>query len=97
MCIFLSIHIRYATSSYDIFNASAITLSPYMVWDYVQPFVADIYTYIYLYIIYTPDVLYVRQICYTDIYIFSCASDITFCVYIYMNIVIYVNAHIWIH
>jgi len=33
----------YATSSYDIFNASAVTLSPYMGWDSVQPFVAGQY------------------------------------------------------
>lgn len=29
----------YATSSFEIFNASAVTLSPYMGWDSVQPFV----------------------------------------------------------
>lgn len=29
----------YATSSFEIFNASAVTLSPYMGWDSIQPFV----------------------------------------------------------
>ena len=34
----------YATSSFDIFDASAVTLSPYMGWDSVQPFVSGRYT-----------------------------------------------------
>lgn len=29
----------YATSAFEIFNASAVTLSPYMGWDSVKPFV----------------------------------------------------------
>jgi orotidine 5'-phosphate decarboxylase subfamily 2 len=33
----------YASSSFDIFNASAVTLSPYMGWDSVQPFVTGKY------------------------------------------------------
>ena len=33
----------YASSSYDIFQASAVTLSPYMGWDSVQPFVTGKY------------------------------------------------------
>lgn len=35
-----SIHIQaYAASAYEVFNADAVTLSPYMGWDSVQPFV----------------------------------------------------------
>jgi uridine monophosphate synthetase len=33
----------YATSSYDEFNAGAVTLSPYMGWDSVKPFVTGKY------------------------------------------------------
>ena len=29
----------YATSAFEVFNASAVTLSPYMGWDSVKPFV----------------------------------------------------------
>lgn len=38
----------YATSSFEIFNASAVTLSPYMGWDSVQPFVTGKFEAIYL-------------------------------------------------
>lgn len=33
----------YASSAYEIFNADAVTLSPYMGWDSVQPFVTGKY------------------------------------------------------
>ena len=38
----------YATSAFDIFNASAVTLSPYMGWDSVKPFVTGYMTHFFM-------------------------------------------------
>lgn len=35
---------QYARAAYDLYKADAVTLSPYMGWDSIEPFVADDYS-----------------------------------------------------
>ena len=52
----------YATSSFEIFNASAVTLSPYMGWDSVQPFVTGAFVSMAYVNSHTRILLHFRQI-----------------------------------